>query len=127
ALPRGHELRERALRDDATRPVERDARRKVDAERLLGHVRTRGAKTVGKSGENGDAGTAAFDIATYPLENLHFPARAMKQIAGDQTDQRPTDDEHPAARTVHTGCHVSSASSALPVASPARCSASFTA
>src|SRR6185436_13891808 len=59
ALPRGHELRERALGDDAARLVERDARRKVDAERLLGHVRTRGAKAVGKSGENGDAGTAA--------------------------------------------------------------------
>src|SRR5260370_681609 len=73
----------------------RDAGRKPDAKGWLGSVRARRAKTVDEPGKDGDPRATAFDIAGDPLENLHVPTGAVKQIAGDQPHKRAPYDEHP--------------------------------
>ena len=94
--PGGHYLGKAALGDDSTGTIQRDPSRKFDSERCAesGFVHARCPETFDQSGKDGDAGAAALKHACSTLEHGNFPAEAVKQIAGNETDQRSTDHNH---------------------------------
>ena len=94
--PGGHHLGKTALGDDSTRSIERDANRKFDSECCAerGFVYSRRPKAFDQSGKDGDAGAAAFKHAGGALEYGDLPAEPVKQIAGNETDQRSAHHDH---------------------------------
>jgi len=94
--PGGHYLGKTALGDDSTRAIQRDPNRKFDSECCVesGFVDARRPETFDQSGKDGDAGAAALKRACRTLEHGNLPAESMKQIGGNETDQRSTHHNH---------------------------------
>ena len=94
--PGGHYLGKAALGDDSTGTIQRDPNRKLDSECCAesGFADARRSEAFYQAGKDGDAGAAALKHACSTLEHGNFPAEAVKQIAGNETDQRSTDHNH---------------------------------
>jgi hypothetical protein len=71
----------------------------------IGFVDTCRPKAFDQSGKDGDAGAAALKHATGTLEHGNLPAEPVKQIAGNETDQRSTHHDHSPAVGVESSRH----------------------
>ena len=97
-VPRGEDLRQGALADDAAGAVDGDARGHFDAE--VGGAGAAFFQRLEQLGMGGDPGAAADQFHRRTLEHVHVPADPAQKRRREQARHRAPDD-HGVAVTRH--------------------------
>src|SRR5262249_38730357 len=102
-VPRGQDLLQGALADDATLPVDGDAPRNLDAE--VARAGTARLQRLQQFRMGGDAGAAPDQLHRRALEHVDVPADPAQEGRSEQARHRAADDDGAPAAAARRWCH----------------------